>query len=384
MGIYIAEMYLNHSTPRVFLPRPDRLYQNLMSRPQRPQADLAVIRDVLAGYGLEWVEPPRLLPGGNRNDSVLINTTQGKKVFKRYKDSMGDPTILHEHSILAYLAQVNFPAPRLVATRAGHTLVHRGKQRYALFDFIEGGFQYHHYLLFPGQIRHFITIAGEMLAILHRLLDDFIPRGYNPDGFKSRDGDRWRNLDWVVAKLAQAVAGTSRRGGAGDGGKAAWLLPQAGHIEKSLVQLDQRLKDAALPRLIIHADYGPFNLLFRENGPAIVLDFEISRLDWRVTEIIYAWHRFGYDRLGFRLHKMKWLLDAYQTHFPLTGDELQLIPTVWEYLHRWQTILNWHRYSETGTEAALTRAAWHLKMVDWMRANQDSLMVALTTADARF
>lgn len=332
----------------------------------------------MAAYDLEIIAAPKSLSGGNRSSSLLLPTSQGKKVLKRYKDSLTESSIVYEHSILTYLGQIDFPAPRLVATGAGEVLVCHCQHRYALFDFIEGGFQYFDYVLLPGQARQFITLAGEMLASLHDKLKKLVLQGYNPDGFKSQFEDRWRNLDWVINKLTFCVAETPRLNQNRNNGQATFLLQQASHLEQSLRQFDEVLKGAALPRLIIHADYGPYNLLFRQNAPAIILDFEMARLDWRVTELIDAWYRFGYDKLGFRLNKMKWLLDAYESRSPLTEQEWHYIPTVWKYLNIWRAVVYWHLYCETGAESYLPKACWNLKLADWMVANEADFAARLT------
>lgn len=368
------KMLLNDAAPRVYLRRPDHLVRSLMSRRQSHDADLTALRQVLSEYALELSADPQVLSGGNRSYSLLLHTSRGKKMLKRYKQSMDQSTIVQEHSILTHLAQVDFPSPRLMATRTGETWVCHGKGHYALFDFIDGGFQYHHYLLWPGQLERFVKIAGRMLALFHDALKDFVPLGYNPDGFRSQHQDRQRNLEWVLEKLVYCVRETSRSSAEGGADQAARLLQHAGHVEESLIQLDAAIKKAGLPRLIIHGDYGPYNLLFRRRAPVIVLDMEMARLDWRVSELVYAWHRFGYDRLGFRVSKMKWLLDAYQAHMPLTRNERQHLPVVWRFLYLRQCVMYWHRYCETKTGSYLDKAQWHLKTADWMTEHQGTLI----------
>ncbi len=364
--------------PKVYLPRPDRLFYNyLIVRGQRPPVDLSPIREVMARYDLEIIAAPKLL-GGNRSGSLLISTPQGRKVLKRYIDSLKDSSIIYEHSILTYLKQIDFPAPRLVTASTGEVLIRRGQDRYALYDFIEGGFQYSDYMLLPGQTRQFIALAGKMLANLHDKLKKLDVQGYNPDGFKSHSEDRWRNLEWLTNKLAFCVAETPRLSQKQNNRQANFLLQQAGHLEETVSKFDEVLKRAALPRLIIHADYGPYNLLFRPNAPAVILDFEMARLDWRVTELIDAWYRFGYDKLGFRFNKMKWLLDAYETLSPLTEQEWSYLPTVWKYLNIWRAIVYWRLYCETGTESYLPKACWCLEMMDWMVANEANFAARLT------
>jgi Ser/Thr protein kinase RdoA (MazF antagonist) len=139
------------------------------------------------------------------------------------------------------------------------------------------------------------------------------------------------------------------------------------------------LSEARLLRLVIHADYGPYNLLFRKSEPAVILDFEMARLDWRITEIIRAWYRFSYNKLGYRLNKMKWLLDGYQTHGLLSESEWQFMPVVWKFLHFRQCIMNWYNYCETQAETSLALAQKNLELADWMIANRDNLRAKLNT-----
>jgi Ser/Thr protein kinase RdoA (MazF antagonist) len=364
---------------QLYLPRPDRLYHILRFRRQRSQVDLTNVGEILAEYGLELLKKPEVPPGPGRSRSLIVHTRQGKKLLKRYKHTVEVPAIIHEHSILLYMAQIDFPSPRLVATPRGETLVRRNEYNYALFDYIEGGFQYHNYFLFPAQVRQFTAAAGEILAILHAKLQDFVPHGYNPNGFKSRQENWWRDLNWYAARLARCIAETRRMSTSPGGTEGAWLLEKADYLQESLHQLGAMLKEAGLPRVIIHGDYGPYNLLFRRNAPAVVLDFEIARLDWRATELVDALQRFSYSRLGFDLDKMKWFLDAYRSRFSLASGELQLLPAVWEFLNVRRCIVHWYHYCDTHDPQRLTQARWNLGLISWMMANQDIFLMRLDT-----
>jgi homoserine kinase type II len=365
---------MHYYGPKLYLLRPGHFYHNLKFRQRRPQADLAPIREVLAEYELELADDLPIVSGQGRSQSLLIPTTSGKKMLKRYKRTVIKPAIAYEHSILRYLAEINFPAPRLVAAKTGETWVSREEGHYALFDFIEGGFQYQQYILLPGQSRRFITIAGKLLADLHEKLQDFTPQGYNPNGFKSQHDGRWRDLEWFMSKLQYCVAKAPRLN-ANTGSLGSQFLGRAGQLERALLELEAVLTEGALPRLVIHGDYGPYNLLFRQNAPVIVIDFEIARLDWRLTELADALWRFGEDRfLGFGIDKMKVFLDAYRTHLPLASEELRFLPAVWKYLHIRRFIVNWYGYCDTLADSSLAKAQLHLKLIDWMTTNQHNLM----------
>jgi len=360
-----------------YIPRPDRLYDSVRFRRRPSVIEPATTVEVLAQYGLELRATPQVPPGPGRSHSLILTTSQGKKVLKRYKYTVIVPAIVHEHSILAYLAGVGFPSPRLVATPSGETMVCRDGHHYAMFDFIAGGFQYHNYLLLPVQVRKFIAASGEILASLHDELKDLVPQGHSPNGFRSRQEDWWRDREWYASRLAHCRAETQRSDHDGSGPEAAWLLRYAGFLEEALDQLDGRLKEASLPRMIIHGDYGPYNLLFKGERSITILDFELARLDWRATELVDGLQRFSLNRWGFNLDKMKCFLDAYRVRFAINSDEIQCLPDVWTFLNVRRCIVHWHHYCDTHEPERLTQARWNLRLIDWMTDNRRAFLAYL-------
>lgn len=369
---------MNYFMPKIYLPRPDRLLQNMRAKWRHSEADLKTIEAVLAEYELELVEIPAS-GRQRRSRSLVVKTSEGKKVFKEYNQTLSQSNIRHEHSILNRLAQLKFPSPRLLTTKMSDTLACYGDQTYALFDFIEGGFHYHNYMLFPWQTRRFVAIAGEMLALLHDVMKDFVPEGHSPHGFKSHQDGQWRDLDWYLDKLAYCITKTESLDEGARVGPAARLLQQAGFLEETLIQLDAQLEAAALPRTIIHADYGPYNLLFRKNAPAVMLDFELARLDWRVADVVRAFYRFAYSKKnGFRWEHIKYLMEGYQTHLLLTMDEVRLMPDVWNYWNICRCIVNWYGYWEFDNKSGLARARESLEMTGHMKRNRDEFVGLLS------
>lgn len=294
-------------------------------------------------------------------------------MLKMYKESLGQSTIVQEHSILKYLEKISFPAVRIEATRIGETLVQRHNTRYALFNFVDNGFHSYDYIKTPHQSRQCIAVAGKTLALLHDKLKNFIPEGYNPDGFKSRAGKRYRDLEWFVNKLKICIDQTRSISEKKNKKKNLWLRRRAGDLENGLKKTNALIDDANLPRQIIHKDYGPSNLLFRKNALPVVLDFEIARLDWRIVDIIDGWQGFCIDRFGYNIKKMKYFLDAYQAHLPLTRDEIKLMPAVWKLIELRSCIRYWYAYCHTGDRVSLTKACKNLNETDWLAANQTAL-----------
>jgi Ser/Thr protein kinase RdoA (MazF antagonist) len=354
--------------------KPSRLYYQLRSKRSLTSGDLVRLLEVLQEYDLGVIEPLDWIYGGNRSKSLLVSTSQGKKVLKTYNQSLGLSTIIQEHSILKYLAQVGFPSARLQETKSRNTLVSKHENRYALFDFADRGFHYHHYILLPHQTYHYIENAAKTLASLHAFLKGFVPQGYNPDGFKSKNEDRWRDLKWIRNKLWYCVQNASKRDGSLFNSKLTRLCRCARYIETELERLDCSLREADLPRQIIHGDYGPYNLLCRKNAPAIILDFEMARLDWRLSDIIFALYRFSYGRFSFSNRRIRCFLDAYQSILPLRAEELRLFPYIWKFLNLRSCVRNWYSYYQTRNKKSLNRAIKSLDRSDWVSKGKNRFM----------
>jgi Ser/Thr protein kinase RdoA (MazF antagonist) len=348
------------------LPRPDRLFQRLSIRQRPPQIDRVRAASILDAYSLGILGEVGVPSGPGRSQNLIFETAAGKKMLKRYKSVVGLEAVRHEHSILQRLAELDFPAPRLSVTTAGETLVQDGDGYYALFDFLEGYFQYHNYLYLPAQTRRFVTMAGATLGALHSALEDFTPAGRNPNGFKSRDGERWRELDWFAEKLELCRHELPALGLHNFAERASW-------VEENLRGLDARLTSAQLPRLIIHGDYGPYNLLFKRGAPVVVLDFEIARLDWRLTDLPKALGFFAWDRMGFSARRAICFLEGYLSHCPIGDAELRLLPDVWQFLNLRRLIVCWHRYSTTRASQWLVEARRRSDLAGWLVDHQGSL-----------
>ena len=369
---------LKYTAPYVFLPRPHRSYPWFKSYRKRLSIDIETVNEILSEYDLYLIEKPISTTSGSRNISLIVNTIRGKGILKSYTESLGSSTIIQEHSILKYLAQIDFPATRLVETKSTQTLVIRGKHRYALFDYVDGGYRSCDYIAFPKQTSRYIAIAGRMLAALHSKLADFTPQGYNPDGFKSKTGDRWRDTGWFANKLTFNVNKTLLRNEDRRKHKYALLLQNAEKLETALFDYTSTLNSADLPRQVIHKDYGPGHLLFRKNMSPVIIDFEIARFDWRIVDIIDGFQSFCKSWKGYFCHdKIKAFLSNYQAKVHLTSTELEYLPSVWKLMQVWSCILDWHKHFSIGDTGLLDSACQKLKYIDWISENQDTIKTTL-------
>jgi Ser/Thr protein kinase RdoA (MazF antagonist) len=314
-----------------------------------------------------------------RSRCLILDTSRGRVVLKEYKRTVALAAVLHEHSILQQLAIAGFPAPRVVALPSGETYLQDGDRIYALFAYIEGCIHYHNYLMLPYQARQFISAAGETLAAVHECLYGFVPEGRNLDGFRSATGSRWRDRAWCERKLERCIVRQRQFPSLDDKASpaGAMLLECAEWIARKLEDLDHRLETAELPRRIIHADYGPYNLAFGPNRSPIVMDFEIARLDWRIADLAKAIPNFSVNRLGFDWHRMAWFLSGYQAGSYLSLGELCLIPSAYQFLLLRRMLVCWDELL-VANRLQWERGIQHcLEHIRWVDANEWQLQKGL-------
>lgn len=358
--------------------RPDLAWRYFTYHRRASGISARVVDDVLAAYGLR-IQGKAEVPGGpGRSQNLIVETNAGKKMLKQYKNTVDLAAVQHEHEILTYLAAIEFPAPRLTTTRDGDSLYKQDATYYAVFDVLEGYFQYHHYFFLPTQTRQFIAAAAQALGALHTALQDFTPAGTNQNGFTSRQGVRWRELDWFLDRLAACQAAIDRVPPRQSDPIRDMFLAHAPWVTERLATLDDVLGTAMLPRLIIHGDYGPYNLFFKRDAPVVILDFELARLDWRLTDLATALPSFARNRLGFNWNKLRWFLHAYQACCPVDTAELRLLPDVWLFLTLRRLVVCWQRYCDTAAQRWLVEAHQRLKLAQWIGANQQTFADQLT------
>jgi Ser/Thr protein kinase RdoA (MazF antagonist) len=349
----------------------------MLRRLARPRAQPeAGVASVLEEYGLRLVAPPAPPAGGGRSATVVVDTDRGGYVVKRYKPTVTEDTIRLEHSVLRHLAAVGFGgAPRLLLTPSGATAVERDGRRFAVFERIDGGYHYQHYLLLSWQEDRYIAAAAHLLADAHVLLAGFVPEGRNPNGVDG-SGRRLRDLQWYEDRLRDCVVRTEP---ARDGKAAGELLARATRIEETLAATDAAMARAHPALGTLHGDFAPHNVLFRRRRPPVILDFENARRDHIILEVAEAARRFCGRSGKRRLRRTVMFLRRYREHAPHIESELELIPTAWAYVHARRFVVNWLDGLGDGT-VGLERAVHQATMLEWMDRNRDAVTDAVATA----
>lgn len=354
-----------------YLPRPSRFTAYIQSRFRSPDIELNTVNEILAHYGVTLTATPRNLPNTRRNRNLIINTSAGKKILKLYRKDWRTSTIVFEHSVLARLAQLSFPAPRLVSTTDGATYVNKSKNNYALFDFADGTNYSTSFLLRAHRLR-LMAIAGQTMASLHRQLKGFLPEGQHHLGFKSYVDGRHRDMNWYREKVDELESKSLTLTDPQEIAIAKELIQQRIYVLDELSKLDQELSSAPLPRTIIHGDYGLHNILIQDSAKATPVDFELTRLEWRLSDLVSCLSRIRFATGEYDFESLQWFMDGYQTEFPFSDEEWDLFPQVWRHYKLKGAIGYWVSYFETGgptrklnsARDAIAQAKWALKHPD--------------------
>lgn len=346
----------------LYLPRPARLTARISSRLRSPDIDVETVQIVLEQYGLQLTGRLENLPNARRNRNLIVGTRAGRNVLKLYRADWSPDTIDYEHSILRHLAALKSPAPRLLATSAGRTVVNLRGKNYCLFEFTSGLNYSWTYLFRPHRMRLMRT-SGRTLARLHKQLAEFEPEGRHHLGFVSRQGDRSRDLEWNIRKVAELKERSRELGEPA----ADWLIARADGFLDDISHLTFKLKEAGLPRTIIHGDFGLHNLIFQDADHATPMDFELARLEWRLSDLVSCLSKLRNRKGEHDMESVAELLAAYQGENPVGDEEWRWFPLVWKHYKLAKAVQYWSSYFETnGPAHKLSLARDAAEQSDWL------------------
>jgi len=355
------------------LPRPSRLSEFVKSRTRSLDIEMETVQTVVDRFGLKLLEPPSNLPLSRRTRNLMLNTSAGRKVIKRYRARLETPTITYSHSILDRLAELGFPGPRLAATPEGENFVSLDSGNYAIFDFVEGT-NYSLSFVPPAYRHQLMNIAGQTLGHLHGALTGFMPDGWHHLGFVSYTDDWRRNMTWHSAKVTEMKEKSQSLKDEDDKKHANWLVQNCQYVLDELSQVDETLRSSKLTRLIIHGDYGLHNVVFHRDV-VTPIDFESSRLEWRLSDLVSALSRLRYRNGTYNFESIRHFLEGYQTIYPISTEEWQFLPLVWRFHKLRASLIYWNSYFETGGPARkLISARDAVGQADWAIKNPDKLL----------
>jgi homoserine kinase type II len=224
--------------------------------PALPPETLAAVLGEYAVGALRSVPRPG---GGTANANWTLDTNGGTYFLKRRNPKYSAREyVAFDHRLMEHLAPSGLGTPLAVPTRQGTRWLEREGAVYELFPFQPGAAH-------DPSSQAQLTAAGRRLAAFHRATRTFAP----PPG---KEWPRYHDPRRIREGIEELAPALRERLSAAD---LAYLWAQVERLERAYPDICYH----ALPKLVVHGDYHPGNLLFLGGDVAGVFD-----LDWATEQ----------------------------------------------------------------------------------------------------
>jgi len=223
---------------------------------------------VLSNFDIGVIDSAVDYPRGSRRaPKMLIVSEQGKFLLKRRARGKDDPyKVAFSHAIQLYLAGKQFPLPHLIGTRKqNNSMLQWRNAVYELFEYIPGQ-------SYPQTLESTFD-SGRVLALYHKLLLEFQSE-FQPAGGSYHAAP---SVEQGLKLIPGAVHGQERE------------------VEELLRFLRDSYRHSAAaseeqgldrwPKQIVHADWHPGNMLYRDNRVVAVIDYDSARQLPRIIDV---------------------------------------------------------------------------------------------------
>ncbi len=222
--------------------------------------DLGIIQSI--------VDFPR---GSKRAPKCVIESERGKFLFKRRIRGREDlAKVAFTHQIQLSLAGQNFPLPHLRGTRGdNNSMLVIDNNIYEMFEFIAGGG-------YDGSLEA-TQNSGRILGLYHKLLATF--RGeYKPPTGSYHSGNA---IQQAIRNTVRSLPMETRPSG-------EVLTQTVKSLEEEYQFCAKTANELGLPKWgvqIVHGDWHPGNMLFRDHHVVAVIDYDAARLQQRIIDL---------------------------------------------------------------------------------------------------
>ncbi len=317
----------------ILIPKPGKLLSDFFKKKRMAKTNWNSnkVRAVLNHYELGSWRICEDLGGGN-SDNLLLQTSKGFKILKRYYWSIA--STIQEHSILKHLTKNKFISPHLEVNKDGSTYTFINNSHYAIYDYVKG-YNFKEFFLLSNTKQTLVTQAATMLAHFHRLMLNFVPEGRKLNGYMP-DGKRlFRDVRWHLNVLDKYVKGIKKKNEINNQEKL--VLNIRNKIRRGLIETGKYfdMPDTKFSRLVNHGDYSPKNVLFIRKKIITILDFGDANLNLRAMDVARGLSSFSMNRkFGIDERLSHIFLKSYCSQLPLSHYELEAIPDLlkWRYL----------------------------------------------------
>jgi len=262
--------------------------------------------------------------GSRRAAKMLIHASKGSYLLKRRATSRdAKQQVKVAHAVQQHLSHHRFPVAGLIETLEGHTFVEHDGRIYELFKYIKGKRF--------DKTNPAAAEAGRVLAHFHDLLRDFpVDQVLKRPSYHQGDSII-RVLDEIMQVLQTKESSDTLEG-----------VPETiEYLKKQYAIANQIIDDVdfnSLPSGIVHADWHPGNMLYKDGEIIAVIDFDSIRVNPRITDIANGALQFSMRmgetedvqlwKEGFRGQTIRSMIQAYEhfTQLPLMASERTIVP----------------------------------------------------------
>ncbi|HEY1448166.1 MAG TPA: homoserine kinase [Caulobacteraceae bacterium] len=259
----------------------------------------ADLESFLADFGLGRALSLKGIAEGVENSNYLLETETGHYILTLYERRVRSEDLPFFLGLMDWLAARGFPCARPVADDTGHTLKTLAGRPAAIVSFLSG-------LSARRPTTAHCLEAGEGLAWLHEAAQGYQPRRDNDLGNQVWTGmarTLTRQIDALKPGLAEVLA-------------------------KDLDFLD-RAWPSDLPAGVVHADWFPDNVFFRDGRFAGAIDFYFAANDQLAYDLAVALNAWCFEPDGsFNITTARALVSGYQRRRRLEPAEKTALPVL--------------------------------------------------------
>jgi homoserine kinase type II len=237
-----------------------------------------MIGEVISAYGLEGLQLDGTSLEGTGYVTFRIITPQGILALRRKKGSASKIMAKHpdisdsiegQHRLILFLHDHGFPVAPPLLTKGKDTYVSILGIPYSLYPFIDGQ------PMDPSNLRQ-LRASAETLARYHQLTAGYsgvppLSQAPFPKLFEEKLRDFRKYSETFDDSLSTL-------------GMAESMLTFKSSLDEIESEI-QNLPYSSLPKVVIHGDYKPGNVLFKGDEVAAVIDFGRSRNEARLFDI---------------------------------------------------------------------------------------------------
>ncbi len=233
---------------------------------QRESFGVEELAIIMSHFDIGVIDSIVDFPRGSRKaPKLLVVSDQGKFLLKRRAGGRNDPyKVAFSHALQLHLASKQFPLPHLIGTkRENNSMLQWRNGIYELFEYIPGSG-------YPQTLESTFD-SGRILALYHKLLEGFKSEWQPPTGSYHRAPAVEQGLKQIPSVIP---------GGPEIASLATFLIDSYHHA----AEMVEHLGIEGWPKQIVHADWHPGNMLFRDNHVVAVIDYDSARLLPRIVD----------------------------------------------------------------------------------------------------